>query len=58
MKSEYYLWIAGVAFVLAVFSCAIMAVGYQPLTFGRAATVAVLLIVVAASLFMRRKGRS
>lgn len=58
MKSEYCLWIAVVAFVLAVFSCAIMVVGYQPLTFGRAATVVVLLVVAAVSLFMRRKGRS
>lgn len=58
MKPEYYTWIAGIAFVLAAFACAIMAVGYQPLTFGRGATVVFLAIVGTAALVMRRRGRS
>ncbi|WP_303249265.1 preprotein translocase subunit SecE [uncultured Slackia sp.] len=58
MKSEYYVWIAGVAFALAAFAVAIMAVGYQPLTFGRGATVAALVVVGAVSLALRRRGRN
>lgn len=57
MKSEYYVWIAGIAFALAAFSCAIMAIGYQPLNVGRAATVALLLAVACAALALRRRGR-
>ena len=57
MKSEYYVWIAGIAFALAAFSCAIMAIGYQPLSVGRAATVALLLAVASAALALRRRGR-
>lgn len=56
MKSEYYVWIAGVAFALAAFSCAIMAIGYQPLSIGRGATVALLLAVGAGALVLRRRG--
>lgn len=58
MKSEYYAWIAGIAFALAAFAVAIMAVGYQPLTFGRGATVVVLVIVGVVSLVLRRRGRN
>ena len=58
MKSEYYVWIAGVAFALAAFAVAIMAVGYHPLTFGRGATVAVLVVVGVVSLALRRRGRN
>lgn len=57
MRPEYYKWIAGMAFALAAFACAIMAVGYQPLTFGRGATVVLLLTVGVAALAMRRRRR-
>lgn len=57
MKPEYYVWIAGIAFALAAFACAIMAVGYQPLTAGRAATVVLLLVVGVIALVMRRRRR-
>lgn len=58
MRPEYYKWIAGIAFALAAFACAIMAVGYQPLTFGRGATVALLVIVGVGALAMRRRRKS
>ncbi|MDO4443834.1 MAG: hypothetical protein Q4B69_08190 [Slackia sp.] len=56
MKSEYYIWIAGIAFALAAFSCAIMLVGYQPLSIGKGATVAFLLAVGIVALVLRRRG--
>lgn len=57
MRQDYYVWVAAIAFALAVFACAIMAVGYQPVTAGRAGTIAVLLAVGAVSLVLRRRRR-
>lgn len=58
MKPEYYKWIAAIAFALVAFACAIMAVGYQPLTFGRGATVVLLVVLGVAALAMRRRRKS
>ncbi len=46
-KTQYLKWIALFCVVLAVFALAVMAVGYQPFSFGHVATVVVLVIAAA-----------
>lgn len=55
--SVYLRWIAALCLGMAVFGIAVFAVGYQPPSFGRVATVALLLAASAALTLVSRRAR-
>lgn len=59
MERKYYLkWLSVVCVVLAAFGVGIFAVGYQPLSVGRVATICLLVAAAAVLAWLSRRDRS
>lgn len=57
-KSHYLKWLSAVCVVLAAFGVGIFAVGYQPLSVGRVATICLLVAAAAVLAWFSRRDRS
>lgn len=57
-KSHYLKWLSVVCVVLAAFGVGIFAVGYQPLSVGRVATICLLVAAAAVLAWLSRRDRS
>ena len=57
-KSHYLKWLSVVCVVLAAFGVGIFAVGYQPLSVGRMATICLLVAAAAVLAWLSRRDRS
>ena len=57
-KSHYLKWLSVVCVVLAAFGVGIFAVGYQPLSVGRVATICLLVAAAAVLAWFSRRDRS
>ena len=57
-KSHYLKWLSVVCAVLAAFGVGIFAVGYQPLSVGRVATICLLVAAAAVLAWLSRRDRS
>ncbi|MCQ5092351.1 preprotein translocase subunit SecE [Slackia exigua] len=55
MRFNYLNWVIATALILTVFSVAIIAIGYQPLSPLRALTVVALLVVAGAAWVVKRR---
>ena len=59
MERKHYLkWLSAVCVVLAAFGVGIFAVGYQPLSVGRVATICLLVAAAAVLAWLSRRDRS
>ncbi len=59
MERKHYLkWLSIVCVVLAAFGVGIFAVGYQPLSVGRVATICLLVAAAAVLAWLSRRDRS
>ena len=59
MERKHYLkWLSVLCVVLAVFGVGIFAVGYQPLSVGRVATICLLALAAAVLAWLSRRARS
>ena len=59
MERKHYLkWLSVVCVVLAAFGVGIFAVGYQPLSVGRVATICLLVAAAAVFAWLSRRDRS
>lgn len=59
MERKHYLkWLSVLCVVLAAFGVGIFAVGYQPLSVGRVATICLLVAAAAVLAWFSRRGRS
>lgn len=56
-KSHYLKWLSAVCVVLAAFGVGIFAVGYQPLSVGRVATICLLVAAAAVLAWFSRRDR-
>ena len=56
-KSHYLKWLSVVCVVLAAFGVGIFAVGYQPLSVGRVATICLLVAAAAVLVWLSRRDR-
>ena len=56
-KSHYLKWLSVVCVVLAAFGVGIFAVGYQPLSVGRMATICLLVAAAAVLAWLSRRDR-
>lgn len=56
-KSHYLKWLSVVCVVLAAFGVGIFAVGYQPLSVGRVATICLLVAAAAVLAWLSRRDR-
>lgn len=56
-KSHYLKWLSVVCVVLAAFGVGIFAVGYQPLSVGRVATICLLVVAAAVLAWLSRRDR-
>ena len=56
-KSHYLKWLSAVCVVLAAFGAGIFAVGYQPLSVGRVATICLLVAAAAVLAWLSRRDR-
>ena len=56
-KSHYLKWLSVVCVVLAAFGVGIFAVGYQPLSVGRVATICLLVAAAAVLAWFSRRDR-
>lgn len=54
-KSHYLKWLSVVCVVLAAFGAGIFAVGYQPLSVGRVATICLLVAAAAVLAWLSRR---
>lgn len=54
-KSHYLKWLSVVCVVLAAFGVGIFAVGYQPLSVGRVATICLLVAAAAVLAWLSRR---
>lgn len=58
MERKHYLkWLSAVCVVLAAFGVGIFAVGYQPLSVGRVATICLLVAAAAVLAWLSRRDR-
>lgn len=57
-KSHYLKWLSVVCVVLAAFGVGIFAVGYQPLSVGRVATICLLVAAAAVLAWLSCRDRS
>ena len=57
-KSHYLKWLSVVCVALAAFGVGIFAVGYQPLSVGRVATICLLVAAAAVLAWLSRRDRS
>lgn len=58
MERKHYLkWLSVLCVVLAVFGVGIFAVGYQPLSVGRVATICLLALAAVVLAWLSRRGR-
>ncbi len=58
MERKHYLkWLSVLCVVLAVFGVGIFAVGYQPLSVGRVATICLLALAAAVLAWLSRRDR-
>lgn len=57
-KSHYLKWLSVLCVVLAAFGAGIFAVGYQPLSVGRVATICLLIVAAAVLAWFSRRDRS
>lgn len=57
-KSHYLKWLSAVCVVLAAFGVGIFAVGYQPLSVGRVATICLLVAAAVVLAWLSRRARS
>ncbi|WP_419059538.1 preprotein translocase subunit SecE [Ellagibacter isourolithinifaciens] len=59
MERKHYLkWLSVLCVVLAVFGVGIFAVGYQPLSVGRVATICLLALAAVVLAWLSRRARS
>ena len=59
MERKHYLkWLSVLCVVLAVFGVGIFAVGYQPLSVGRVATICLLVVAAAVLAWLSCRARS
>lgn len=59
MERKHYLkWLSVLCMVLAAFGVGIFAVGYQPLSVGRVATICLLVAAAAVLVWFSRRDRS
>lgn len=56
-KSHYLKWLSVLCVVLAAFGVGIFAVGYQPLSVGRVATICLLVAAAAVLAWLSRRDR-
>ena len=57
-RKDYLKWLSVVCVVLAAFGVGIFAVGYQPLSVGRVATICLLVAAAAVLAWLSRRDRS